>query len=148
MSSLVKQRLVFLITGLLFGLGLAISGMVLPEKVMGFLDVTGQWDPSLAFVMAGAVLVHIPFVRIAQRRGVSLFGDALQLPKRKDIDAKLVIGAALFGVGWGIAGICPGPGIVNIITLAPGVIAFVAAMLVGMLIFSAYERRIASGQKE
>lgn len=147
MSSKAKHRLVFLLTGLLFGLGLGISGMVLPEKVLGFLDVTGNWDPSLMLVMLGAILVHIPFVRMAQRRGVSILGDSLQLPKRKDIDPKLVLGAALFGVGWGITGICPGPGIVDLVTLAPGVIAFVGAMLVGMMLFSAYERRMTSGQK-
>jgi uncharacterized protein len=147
MSSLMKHRLVFLITGLLFGFGLSISGMVLPEKVLGFLDVTGNWDPSLAFVMVGAILVHIPFVRLAQRRGKSLLGDALQLPKRKDIDAKLIVGAVFFGIGWGITGICPGPGIVNLVTLAPGIVAFVGAMLVGMILFSVYEKRVASGQK-
>lgn len=147
MSSLMKHRLVFLITGLLFGFGLSISGMVLPEKVLGFLDVTGNWDPSLALVMAGAILVHIPFVRWAQRRGQSLLGDAFQLPKRKDIDAKLIVGAVLFGIGWGITGICPGPGIVNLVTLAPGIVAFVGAMLVGMILFSVYEKRVASGQK-
>lgn len=147
MSSKAKHRLVFLVTGLLFGLGLGISGMVLPEKVLGFLDVTGNWDPSLAFVMGGAMLFHIPFVRMAQRRGISILGDSLQLPKRKDIDPKLVIGAALFGFGWGMTGICPGPGIVDLVTLAPGVITFVGAMLVGMMLFSAYERRMTSGQK-
>lgn len=147
MSSKGKHRLVFLVTGLLFGFGLTISGMVLPEKVFGFLDVTGNWDPSLMFVMVGAILVHIPFVRLAQRRGISLLGDSLQLPKRKDIDAKLVLGAVLFGIGWGISGICPGPGIVNLVTLSPGIIAFVGAMLAGMMLFSAYERRMASGQK-
>jgi uncharacterized protein len=146
-SSTTKHRLVFLVTGLLFGLGLAISGMVLPEKVIGFLDITGQWDPSLAFVMVGAILFHIPFVRWAQRRGSSVLGDALQLPKRKDIDPKLVIGAVLFGVGWGVSGVCPGPAIVNLVTLTPGMIAFVLAMVAGMVLENVYERRVASGQK-
>ena len=147
MSSAGKQRLVYLVTGLLFGLGLAISGMVLPEKVIGFLDVTGNWDPSLAGVMGGAIAVHLPLVRWVQRRNVSIFGDALQLPKRKDIDWKLVVGAMLFGIGWGITGICPGPGIVNLVTLNPAVVAFVVAMLVGMVAEHAFERQISAGQK-
>lgn len=147
MSDSNKYRAAYLVTGLLFGAGLAISGMVLPEKVIGFLDVAGSWDPSLAFVMVGAILVHMPFVRWAQRRKMSLWGDALQLPKRKDIDKRLVIGALLFGLGWGISGVCPGPGIVDLVTLAPGIIAFVAAMLAGMLLQHAVDRRIAAGQK-
>ncbi len=142
-----KQRLVFLVTGLLFGLGLVISGMVLPEKVIGFLDVTGQWDPSLAFVMGGAIAVHLPLVRWVQKRNVSIFGDALQLSKRKDIDWKLVVGAALFGIGWGIVGVCPGPGIVNLVTLSPGAIAFVLAMLAAMVAEQFFERKISAGQK-
>lgn len=148
MTQVAKERAVFLISGLIFGLGLVISGMVLPDKVQNFLDVTGNWDPSLAFVMMGAIAVHTPFVRWAQRRGRSFFGDALQLPKRKDIDWRLVTGAAIFGVGWGIAGICPGPGIVDVVTLAPGVIAFVGAMVLGMLAEHAFERKISSGQQK
>lgn len=147
MSNTGKTRLVFLVAGLLFGAGLAISGMVLPEKVLGFLDVTGDWDPSLAFVMIGAILVHIPAVRFAHRRLQSFLGEGFQLPKRKDIDWRLVVGAIVFGVGWGIVGICPGPGIVNLVTASPGVLAFVAAMLVGMLAEHVFERRIATGQK-
>lgn len=147
MSRLGKQRVVYLVSGLLFGLGLVISGMVLPEKVAGFLDVSGAWDASLAFVMIGAIAVHMPFVRWVQKRNKSLFGDVLQLPKRKDIDWKLVVGALVFGVGWGIAGVCPGPGIVDLVTLAPGMVAFVAAMVVGMLAEHVFEARIAAGQK-
>lgn len=121
--------------------------MVLPEKVIGFLDVTGQWDPSLAFVMGGAIAVHLPLVRWVQKRNVSIFGDALQLSKRKDIDWKLVVGAALFGIGWGIVGVCPGPGIVNLVTLSPGAIAFVLAMLAAMVAEQFFERKISAGQK-
>jgi uncharacterized membrane protein YedE/YeeE len=146
MSGAGKHRLVSLIVGLLFGAGLAISGMVLPEKVIGFLDVTGTWDPSLAFVMIGAILVHMPFIRWARRRGKSFLGDGLQLPSRKDIDWRLVVGATVFGIGWGITGICPGPGIVNLVTLSSGIVAFVAAMLVGMVAEHLFERRIATGR--
>lgn len=143
MNNIAKHRVVLLITGILFGAGLSISGMVLPEKVIGFFDVAGTWDPSLAFVMLGAIAVHTPFVRWVQKRQTSIFGDALQLPKRKDIDWKLVVGALVFGIGWGIAGICPGPGLVDLVTFAPGILAFVAAMLVGMVLEHAFERRIA-----
>ncbi len=142
-----KHRLVSLVTGLLFGAGLAISGMVLPEKVLGFLDVTGNWDPSLAFVMGGAILVHFPAVQIAQRRLHSFLGASFQLPKRKDIDWRLVVGALIFGVGWGIAGICPGPGIVDLVTGNLSIVAFVGAMLIGMFAEHAFERSIEAGQK-
>lgn len=147
MSHVNKQRLVFLVTGLLFGAGLSISGMVLPEKVGGFFDVVGHWDPSLAFVMIGAIAVHMPFVWWAKRREKSLLGDAMQLPKRQDIDKRLVGGALLFGVGWGIAGVCPGPAIVDLVTLSPGIMVFVGAMVLGMVAEQAFERRIAAGQK-
>ena len=142
-----KHRLVSLVTGLLFGAGLAISGMVLPEKVLGFLDVTGNWDPSLAFVMGGAILVHFPAVQIAQRQLQSFLGASFQLPKRKDIDWRLVVGALIFGVGWGIAGICPGPGIVDLVTGNLSIVAFVGAMLIGMLAEHAFERSLVAGQK-
>jgi len=147
MTSVGKHRLVSLVTGLLFGAGLSISGMVLPEKVLGFLDVAGVWDPSLAFVMIGAILVHAPFVRWIKRQQISLLGDGLSLPTRKDIDWRLVVGAVVFGIGWGIAGVCPGPGIVNLVTLGPGIVAFVAAMLVGMAVEHVFERQITAGRK-
>ncbi len=147
MSNAGKHRWVALIVGLLFGLGLSISGMVLPEKVFGFLDVAGVWDPSLAFVMIGAILVHAPFVRWIKRQQTSLLGDGLSLPTRKNIDWRLVVGAAVFGIGWGLAGVCPGPAIVNLVTLGPGIVAFVAAMLVGMLAEHAFERQITAGRK-
>lgn len=122
-----------LASGLLFGAGLALSGMTLPAKVIGFLDVTGDWDPSLAFVMMGAILVHFFAVRLARRRAAPVFGGGFQFPKKKDLDARLVAGAAIFGVGWGLAGICPGPGLVNLLGGDLGVVSFVGAMLVGMV---------------
>lgn len=147
MSHTGKQRFVFLVAGLLFGAGLVISGMVLPEKVLGFLDVSGAWDASLAFVMIGAIAMHAPFVWWVRKRNASILGDVLQLPQRKDIDWKLVVGAIVFGIGWGITGICPGPGIVNLVTISPSMVAFVGAMLVGMVLEHFFERRIAAGQK-
>jgi uncharacterized membrane protein YedE/YeeE len=147
MNSTGKYRLVFLVVGLIFGAGLSISGMVLPEKVIGFFDVAGTWDPSLAFVMVGAILVHAPIVRWIQPRKTSFLGHGLQLPTRKDIDWRLVVGATLFGIGWGLAGVCPGPGIVDLVTLGPGIVAFVAAMLAGMAVEHVFERKILAGRK-
>ena len=98
--------------GLIFGLGLLISGMVDPAKVLGFLDVAGRWNPQLAFVMGGAVLTAWPAFHLARRRGQTLFGEPLTLPKRWPVDRRLVGGAALFGIGWGLVGVCPGPSIV------------------------------------
>ncbi len=129
-----SNRLVTLFSGALFGLGLALSGMTLPERVIGFLDFAGTWNPSLALVMVGAISVHLVLLRVITRRKAPLFDARFHLPTRRDIDARLVIGAALFGVGWGLGGFCPGPGLVS---LAAGVfpaIVFVAAMTAGMLL--------------
>lgn len=122
-----------LIAGFLFSLGLILSGMTNPDKVIGFLDLFGNWDYSLAFVMGGAVGINaIIFPLVLKRK--PLFVSEFSLPSKKDIDKNLVIGAVLFGAGWGILGICPGPGLVNIATLDPSALLFVAAMIVGMLI--------------
>lgn len=134
-------RITAFLSGLLFGFGLLISGLANPGKVLGFLDLAGAWDPSLALVMAGAIGVAlIPFT-IAKRRTRSVLGAPLRLPSRRDIDRPLVVGSLIFGTGWGIAGICPGPAI----TLLGGgywqAFLFVGAMLVGMLIFELLERR-------
>jgi uncharacterized membrane protein YedE/YeeE len=118
--------------GVLFGLGLLVSGMSNPEKVLGFLDLTGAWDPSLIFVMGGAVLVGLVAFYLAKKRTQSFFGDALQIPTRRDIDKRLVIGSLLFGLGWGIAGFCPGPALVALGTGHAKALVFVLAMLVGM----------------
>ena len=124
-----------LAAGLLFGLGLAVSQMTNPAKVLAFLDITGDWDPSLAFVMAGAVAVSLIAFRIAGARRRPLFGDTFQLPTRRDIDMPLIAGALLFGVGWGLAGFCPGPAITAIVAGQGKVFLFLAAMLAGMLVF-------------
>lgn len=125
------RLLVNLIAGLLFGLGLLISGMANPAKVLNFLDLAGSWDPSLAFVIAGAIAVALPGYRLVFRRSGPLLDARFQLPTRKDIDAPLVGGAALFGIGWGLSGFCPGPAIVSLPLLATGTLAFVPAMVAG-----------------
>ena len=121
--------------GLLFGIGLLVSGMANPAKVLAFLDVTGHWDPSLAFVMAGAVAVSAAGYRVARRRGRPVLAPRLEIPTRRDLDPRLLVGAALFGVGWGLVGLCPGPAL-TILSVVPAPAAtFVAAMAVGMLMF-------------
>lgn len=119
--------------GFVFGTGLWISGMANPKKVLGFLDVTGAWDASLMFVMGGAVAVTLVGFRFVLKRGKPLFAPLFEVPARKDIDLPLVAGAALFGIGWGIAGYCPGPALTALSTLSAESIQFVAAMLVGGL---------------
>lgn len=127
-------------SGLVFGLGLLLSGMADPGKVKGFLDLAGAWDPSLAFVMAGAILVGFFAFRLAGGRATSFLGGAIQLPTRRDIDLRLVAGSAVFGVGWGLAGYCPGPALVSLGAGQDKAVVFVAAMLAGMLIYTAVER--------
>ena len=127
-----KRVLVAFACGVLFAFGLAISGMTHPSKVLAFLDFAGAWDPSLALVMASGVLVNVLFFRVALRRGAPLLGGTLALPSRQSIDARLVGGAAVFGVGWGLGGFCPGPAVVSVAGGAAPVIVFVVAMVVGM----------------
>ncbi len=122
-----------LIVGLVFGIGLCLSGMSEPSKVLGFLDLAAAWDPSLAFVMAGAIAVAAPAFALARRRRVNWFGGDIDLPKARAIDAPLALGALIFGVGWGLAGVCPAPGIVDIGFFSPSAMVFVAAMAIGML---------------
>ena len=126
--------------GLVFGLGLLLSGMTDPGKVIGFLDVAGHWDPSLALVMGGAVLVGFFAFALAKRRARTFFGAALQLPGAREIDLRLIGGSVVFGVGWGLAGFCPGPALVSFASGQEKAAVFVAAMLGGMLIYHAAER--------
>ena len=126
------RNLFALLAGLIFGVGLCLSGMIEPAKVQGFLDLAGLWDPSLALVMGGAIAVAFPAFLLARRRRVALFGESMQIPDRRAIDAPLVAGSLMFGVGWGLAGICPGPGIVDVGFLNPRALVFVAAMALGM----------------
>ena len=127
--------------GLVFGFGLLLSGMTDPGKVIGFLDVAGAWDPSLAFVMGGALLVAFFAYRLAGRRGTTFLGDALRLPQRRDVDLRLVAGSVVFGIGWGLAGFCPGPAVVSLGAGHAEAAVFVAAMLAGMLFYTLAERR-------
>lgn len=121
--------------GAIFGLGLVISGMANPAKVLGFLDIAGNWDPTLAFVMGGAILVAFPAFRWATRRQKPLLAEKWSLPDRNDIDPRLVAGAALFGIGWGLAGFCPGPALAAISIAPVDALTFVAAMIAGALAF-------------
>lgn len=134
------RKLVALAAGLLFGLGLIVSGMADPAKVLGFLDLAGHWDPSLALVMAGAIAIGMPAFTLARRRSRSLLGAPMQLPTARGIDRRLVLGSVLFGVGWGLAGICPGPALVLLGMGSLKGLAFVLAMLAGMLLFAWIER--------
>lgn len=128
-------------SGLLFGAGLGISGMTRPSKVLGFLDITGAWDASLAFVMVGAIAVHFVLFRLVRRRPSPVFDAKFHVPERKDVDRSLVVGAALFGVGWGLGGFCPGPGLVSVVSGASAPVVFVASMTAGMLLQHASTRK-------
>jgi uncharacterized membrane protein YedE/YeeE len=123
------------LAGLIFGTGLCLSGMIQPSKVLGFLDLAGQWDPSLAFVMAGAIAVGLVVFSIARKRTAAVPGNASDISLKRDIDQRLVTGSLIFGVGWGLSGICPGPGIALLAFGSSQAITFVVAMLAGMLIF-------------
>jgi uncharacterized membrane protein YedE/YeeE len=129
-----------LVAGLLFGIGLLLSGMTDPQKVLSFLDLAGKWDPSLGFVMCGAIAVAAPAFAWAKRRSRSLLGAPIQLPARSTADYRLVFGSLAFGAGWGLAGFCPGPALVSAASGQPGAWIFVAAMLAGMAVFSVAER--------
>ena len=135
------RKLTAFIAGLIFGLGLLLAGMANPAKVLGFLDLAGAWDPSLGLVMAGAIGVAVLPLTWAKRRQRSLLGAPMQLPVKRELDRRLIAGSLLFGVGWGIAGICPGPAVAIVLTGHWQVLLFVAAMLLGMLLFEVLERR-------
>ena len=125
-------KVIGFVTGLVFGLGLVVSGMANPAKVLNFLDLFGTWDPSLAFVMGGAVLVTFVGYRLTWTRKIPLLGGVFELPRRRDLDLRLITGAAAFGIGWGLGGFCPGPAVTSVLLAAPGTLVFVPAMLLGM----------------
>lgn len=133
--------------GLVFGIGLILSGMTDPGKVIGFLDVAGAWDPSLAFVMGGAIMVGFFAFALAGQRARTLLGHPIYLPTRRDIDARLLAGSVAFGVGWGLAGFCPGPAIVAFGAGYDKAAVIVVAMLAGMLAYVGVERMLATARR-
>jgi uncharacterized protein len=128
------------VAGLIFAVGLALGGMTLPGKVTAFLDIFGNWDPSLAFVMLGAISVYAVLYRVIRRHSSPLFAPTFSTPTRRDLDFRLVGGAALFGVGWGLGGFCPGPAVTSLTSGQPSTLIFVAAMLVGMLLYKLVDK--------
>jgi len=134
------RPLAALLAGLVFGMGLLRSGMADPAKVLGFLDLAGAWDPSMAFVMGGAIGIGLPLFAVAKRQRDAWLGGGMMLPTARQIDRPLLIGSLLFGVGWGLAGICPGPSLVLLGLGLPEGVLFVAAMAAGMLLFQGWSR--------
>jgi uncharacterized membrane protein YedE/YeeE len=141
------HRIAEFVVGLLFGLGLMLSGMTDPGKVIGFLDLFGTWDPSLALVMGGAIMVGFFAFTVAKKRTSTFLGGAMRLPTNMDMDKKLVIGSLLFGAGWGLAGFCPGPALVSMADGQPKALVFVLAMLVGMVSFELMDRLVHAPRK-
>src|SRR6188472_2185694 len=137
-----------LLCGLVFGAGLLISGMAQPTEVLGFLDIFGAWDPSLAVVMAAALAVATPGFMLVKRRAGPLLAGQHSWPGKSEIDAPLLLGAALFGIGWGLVGLCPGPALESLATLSPGVIVFVVAMAAGMMVHDAWQQSRLTAQRE
>jgi uncharacterized membrane protein YedE/YeeE len=135
-------RIAEFVVGLLFGLGLMLSGMTDPGKIIGFLDLFGTWDPSLALVMGGAIMVGFFAFTVAKKRTSTFLGGAMRMPTNMDMDKKLVIGSLLFGAGWGLAGFCPGPALVSMADGQPKALVFVLAMLVGMVGFELMDRLV------
>lgn len=139
----IARGLVAFGSGALFGAGLLVSGMAVPAKVIGFLDVFGAWDASLVFVMLGAIGVHFVAYRLISGRPSPLLGASWTLPTRRDIDLKLVAGAAVFGIGWGLSGYCPGPAMVSVASGGAGILVFILTMLAGMLVTARLESQSA-----
>ncbi|MCA9541259.1 MAG: YeeE/YedE family protein [Myxococcales bacterium] len=131
--------LLYFAVGMLFSVGVVIGGMAMPQKVVGFLDFFGDWQMDLMFVMGGAVLVFMALFRLIMRRRGPVFGERFQVPTRRDLNPRLIVGAATFGAGWGLAGYCPGPALASLPTLAPEAAMFVGAMFAGMLLYRVFE---------
>lgn len=134
------QKTAALFAGLIFGLGLVVSQMTNPAKVISFLDLFGDWDPSLAFVMGSALIVTALGYRFVLKRKAPVFADRFQVPTRTDLDTRLILGAALFGVGWGLVGLCPGPAIAGLVIGGPQLLIFIGAMAAGMALFEVFDR--------
>ena len=135
-----KQYITALLAGLLMGAGFVVSGMTNPEKVLGFLDLSGQWDPTLMLVMGGAILVNMPATWLILKRKVPVIADRFHLPEKTQIDRRLMTGAAFFGIGWGLAGICPGPGLARLLTGGNEILLFLVAMMAGFSLETVYNR--------
>ena len=129
-----SDKIISLVSGIIFGIGLVISGMTNPEKVIGFLSITHNWDASLIFVMGGGIITAGPFFYLMRNRQTSSLGNQINLPKKQKLDKKIIIGASLFGVGWGLVGLCPGPAIAAIATFDPIIIVFLLSMAAGVLV--------------
>jgi uncharacterized membrane protein YedE/YeeE len=128
------NKIISLISGIIFGFGLTVSSMTNPAKVLGFLDIFGKWDPSLIFVMLGAIIVSAPFFFLFKSKTKPLFAQSFSIPEIKKIDTKLIIGSSLFGIGWGSVGLCPGPAISSLVLLNNYSLAFIASMFLGFLL--------------
>lgn len=139
-----KTSFISFSVGVLFAIGLGLSGMTQPEKVIGFLDIFGQWDPSLMFVMLGAIGVHMLCYQLIRRKEKPIFEDVWHIPKNSKITKSLALGAMLFGIGWGLAGYCPGPALASALTLNKNVLIFLPSMMFGMLLFKIYLRFVKS----
>lgn len=133
------SRLLAFLAGVLFGFGLLLSSMANPAKVLAFLDLAGPWDPSLALVMVGAIAAALPAFQLARRRSRSLLGAPMHLPSKRSLDRRLVVGSLVFGVGWGLAGFCPGPALTVLLTGQGKALVFVAFLLLGMVLFERLE---------
>jgi len=137
-----------LLAGIIFGLGLILSGMTNPAKVIGFLDIFGAWDPSLALVMGGAILVGLFAFSYARTRSRSILGASMKIPANQQLDRRLILGATTFGIGWGLAGYCPGPAVASLLTGGIKPVVFTLGMLAGMAIFTLLERYTASAKSD
>jgi uncharacterized membrane protein YedE/YeeE len=136
-----KQHFGAFIVGVLFAVGLGISGMTQPQKVIGFLDIFGNWDPSIIFVMCGAILVHFFSYRMIRKRKAPWFSDKWHIPTRKDISPALVLGSLMFGIGWGLGGYCPGPAVTSLASFQIRPFIFVLSMILGMVVFRGVDRK-------
>nr|BFD62408.1 YeeE/YedE thiosulfate transporter family protein [Bdellovibrio sp. HM001] len=137
-----KNALAALVVGFVFAIGLGVSGMTQPQKVVGFLDLFGNWDPSLVFVMAGAIAVHFVTYRLIRRRPTPLLDTKWHVPTKTELTPALMVGAVLFGAGWGLAGFCPGPAVTSLASFEPRVFYFVISMLVGMYLFRLVDKKL------
>jgi uncharacterized membrane protein YedE/YeeE len=135
------SRVVSLISGIIFGVGLTVSQMIDPAKVLGFLNIFGAWDPSLAFVMIGALIISSPFFHLFKNNNKPVFADSFSYSNNKELNKKLIIGSSLFGAGWGLAGLCPGPAIASLALLNTSSIVFVIAMFVGFYLSDMYKKK-------